>query len=220
MEIVGEAVVGSVVENSRGGAMRDAIVGSWSQESHLSPEMRASLRGLNHRFLDLVAAAEPGRSMSVAGKLAPLTPAQRAAVAGCPYALFNLRFEDEVHWRSRLQNAAPWRVEDESFIDGPAAHFAQLALFFAWHAAASAGLAAQLLLGMNGSTAAAMRRVSVSNLPALAATEAPNLRPRWSECGAYWSALTGAASRDDPTALRRVQLSGLQIAAAARLTKV
>ncbi len=212
--------MGSVVEYSPGGVMRDAIVGSLSQESLLSSEIRASVRGLNHRFLDLVASAEPGRSISLAGKLAPLTSAQRAAAAGCPYALFNLRFEDEVHWRSRLQNAAPWRVEDESFIDDAAANFAQLALFFAWHAAARAGLAAQLLLGMNGGTAAAMRRLSVSNLPALVATEAPNLRPRWSECGAYWSALTGAARRDDPAALRRIQLSGLQLAAAACLPKV
>jgi len=179
--------------------------------------MRASLRGLNHRFLDLLASAETGRSVCLAGQLAPLNPAQRAAAAGCPYALFNLRFEDEVHWRLRIRNAAPWRVEDESIRDDAAANFAQLALFFAWHAATSAGLAAQLVLGMNGGTAAAMRRLSVSNLPALAATEAPHLRPRWSECGAYWSALTKAARGDDPAALRRVQLSGLQLAAAARL---
>jgi hypothetical protein len=199
--------------------MQDAIVGSWTQESHLSVEMRASLRGLNHRFLDLVASADAGRSTGLAGQLSPLTAAQRAAAAACPYALFNVRFEDDVHWRMRLQNAAPWRVEDESVIDDAAAKFVRLALFFAWHAATSTGLAAQLLLGMNGSTVAAWRRLTVGSLPALVATEAPYLRPRWSECGAYWSALTGAACREDPTALRRVQLYGLQLAAAARLPK-
>jgi hypothetical protein len=205
--------------------MRDVIVGVRTQESHLSADMRASLRGLNHRFLDLVASradgwiASPGggHPTCLAGLVAPLVPAQRAAAAACPYALFNLRFEDAAYWRSRLQNDAPWRVEDESIIDDDTVKFTRLALFFAWHATASAGLAAQLLLGMNDGTAAAWRRLTVSNLPGLVTTEAPNLRPRWSECGAYWSALTAAAGRDDSTALRRVQLQGLQLAAADRL---
>ena len=64
---------------------------------------------------------------------------------------------------------------------------------------------------------AAFRRITVNQLPALVATEAVHLSARWSGCAAYWSALTAAASRADPTALRRVQLYGLQLAAAARL---
>jgi hypothetical protein len=205
--------------------MQDAIVNRATRESHVTVEMRASLRDLNHRFFDLIAArrqgwtasAEGDRLQCLAGQVAPLSRAQRAAAAACPYALFNLRFDDEAHWRLRLQNVAPCRVEDESLIGDDTANFARLALFFAWHVAASAGLAAQLLLGMNGSTAASLGRLTVNDLPALVVTEAPNLRARWSECDAYWSALTTAAWRDDSAALRRVHLYGLQLTAAARL---
>src|SRR5712675_2219052 len=148
----------------------------------------------------------------------PCGAAVRGA-AGCPYALFDLRFQDEGHWRLRLQNSGGWRVADESVADDETVNFVRLALFYAWHVASSAGLKAQLLLGMNGATAAAFRGITVNHLPALVATEAGYLSARWSGCTAYWGALTDAASRADPAALRRVQLYGLQLAAAARLSE-
>ena len=193
--------------------MQEAFVGNWERESHLSAEALTSLRGLNHRFLDLAAV----RTEWVARKVAPLSAEQRAAAAGCPYALFDLRFQDEGHWRSRLQALGSWYVADESGVDDETSRFVHVALFYAWHVASSEGIKAQLLLGMNGNTAAALRRVTVNQLPALAATEAKHLSARWSGCTAYWSALTAAASRPDPKALRRVQLYGLQLAAVARL---
>ena len=185
----------------------------WSQDSHLSPGITSSLRDLNHRFLDLAAA----RTEWAAGRVAALSPAQRAAAAACPYALFDLRFQDDSHWQMRLRTSASWRVADEPAVDDATVSFVRLALFYAWHVASSAGLKAQLLLGMNGNTAAAFRCFTVNQLPALVATEAMHLSARWSGCAAYWEALTAAASRADPTALRRVQLYGLQLAAAARL---
>ncbi len=93
----------------------------------------------------------------------------------------------------------------------------RLALFYAWHVASSEGIKAQLLLGMNSGTAAEFRRISVNQLPALVATEAKHLSARWSDCTTFWSALTAAALRTDLRTLRRVQLHGLQLAAAARL---
>ena len=193
--------------------MQDAFVGTWARESHLSAEILDSLRDLNHRFLDLVAA----RPEWVAAQVAPLSAAQRAAAAGCPYALFDLRFQDDGHWRSRLQELRAWYVADESAVDDATVSFVRLALFYAWHVASSGGIKAQLLLGMNGGTAAAFRGITVNQLPALVATEAQHLSARWGGCTAYWSALTAAAARADPKALRRVQLHGLQLAAAARL---
>jgi hypothetical protein len=206
--------------------MQDAIVGTWAQESHLSAEILGSLRDLNHRFLDLTAAraglwvASGGAapSLQLAGQVAPLSVAQRAAAAGCPYALFDLRFQDDGYWRLRLQSAGAWRVADESMVDDDTVTFVRLALFYAWHIASTAGIAAQLILGMNGTTAAAFRRITVNQLPALVVTESANLSARWSDCAPYWSALTAAASRADAAALRRVQLYGLQLAAAARLS--
>jgi hypothetical protein len=193
--------------------MQDAFVGNWAQDSHLSAGKLVSLRALNHRFLDLAAA----RAEWLAGQVAPLSAAQRSAAAGCPYALFDLRFQDDGHWRLRLQNSVSWRVADESAVDDATSRFVHLALFYTWHVASSALLKAQLLLGMNGDTAAAFRGITVSKLPELVATEAVHLSARWSDCSAYWSALTAAASGADPAALRRVQLYGLQLAAAARL---
>ncbi len=205
--------------------MQEAVVGGWAQESQLSAEDLGSLRDLNHRFLDLAAegsgdwsaAAGPGLPAGLAGRVALLSAAQREAAGGCPYALFDLRFEDDGHWRRRLQDSRAWRVADESMADGDAASFVRLALFYAWHVASGAGLKAQLLLGMNGGAAAAFRRITVNQLPALAVTEAAHLTARWRDCTAFWNALTAAAARTDPAALRRVQLHGLQLAAAARL---
>jgi hypothetical protein len=193
--------------------MQEAIVGGWTHESHLSAQMLGSLHDLNHRFLDLAAV----RPEWLGARVAPLTAAQRAAAADCPYALFDLRFQDDEHWQLRLQNCESWRVADEIPLDDATMRFVRLALFYAWHVAAGAGLAAQLLLGMKASTAEAFRRITVNQLPALVVTEAAHLSLRWSGCAAYWSSLIAAASLAEPKTLRRVQLYGLQLSAAARL---
>lgn len=203
--------------------MQEAFIGNWARESHLSAEHLNSMRDLNHRFLDLAGARTADRPGAGSGEadlkllLAPLTESQRAAAADCPYALFDLRFEDDAHWLGRLSKAAAWKVADDPQLDRDTVDFVRLALFYAWHVAAGGGLACQLLMGMRSDTAAAFRRITVDRLPSLVATEAANLTARWSRCSPYWNALIGAAARADERALRRVQLSGLQLAAAARL---
>jgi hypothetical protein len=205
--------------------MQDAIVGSWAAQPHFSVEMLDSLHDLNHRFLDLVggrgAAWQPGAAAGLAGEVsvqvAPLSTAQRAAAANCPYALFDLRFHDDDYWRGRLQQLGHWRVAEEAMATDDTANFVRLALFYAWHVAATARLSAQLLLGMSVHTAAAFRRATLNSLPALVASEAVNLSARWCTCNAYWRALVRAASHADAERLRRVQLFGLQLEAAARL---
>jgi hypothetical protein len=208
--------------------MQDGISGGWAREPHLSPEHLNSVRGLNARFLDLAGGAGHGWEMprtpgglpllggGVAEMLASLSPLQRAAVASCPYALFDLRFEDEVYWTARLTRAVQYRVADEP-ADRLVLDFVQLAIFYAWHVAHTSSLAAQFLLGMSPATVEALRGLAVNSLPALADSEASNLSARWRHSAAYWSALIGAAARADTPALRRVQLHGLQLAAAARL---
>jgi hypothetical protein len=168
---------------------------------------------LNSRFLDLAGMLSP----ALERRIAVLSPAQRLSAANCPYALFDLRFADDVHWRERLQSIGTWSVADDLQVDAEIVDFVRLALFYTWHVASSAGLAAHLLLGMHGNTAEAFRGISVDALPALALAEATNLTARWSGCSSYWTALISAAARPDPAALRRVQLSGLQLAAAAQL---
>src|SRR5258708_5947322 len=188
---------------------------AWAANTSYLAERPRWRDGATRRFLDL--AGEGVVAPALGAHVAPLSSAQRTAAADCPYALFDLRFQDDAHWRGRLQSTGACRIADAPNVDAGTVDFVRLALFYTWHLASSAGLAAHLQLGMHANTAEAFRRVSVDALPALAASEAPNLTPRWSTCHAYWSALIKAAARPDPAALRRVQLSGLQLAAAVQL---
>jgi hypothetical protein len=195
--------------------VHETFAGNWTRQSHVSAEHLNSVRGLNRRFLDLA-----GKGLLLAGlqvQVAPLSAAQRAAAANCPYALFDLRFADDAYWRPRLQMNGAWRIADEPKADPDLIDFVRLALFYTWHVASSAGLTAHLLLGMQSQTAEAFRGVAVDALSDLAFAEAANLTARWSGCSTYWTALISAAARPDPAALRRVQLSGLQLAAATQL---
>ncbi len=161
---------------------------------------QGSLRELNHRFLELAAS-----DSMCGGRLRALTRSQRAAAADCPYALFDLRLNDATHWQMRLGVA---------FVP---ADFMRLALFYTWHVAASGSLSAKLLLGMHELTASAFTRVTVDRLPELALAESHELRARWMQCDGFWAALASAAERQDAKRLRRVQLYGIQLAAAAQL---
>jgi hypothetical protein len=199
--------------------MQDAFL--WTRQASLPAHTLASLRELNHRFLDLAAAhsESPGglkMAKEAAAPIASLSQEARAAAADCPYALFDLRFHDDAHWRARL--AESWRVADQAAVADDVAAFTRLALFYAWHLASTPKPGAQLWLGMAESTAAAFRATSLERLPALAASEAVHLSARWSTSTFYWRALTSAAARGDPRRLRRVQLFGLQLGAARLLT--
>lgn len=202
--------------------MQDAIFGSWARESQVPLELLGSVRELNRRFLDLICAGSAWESANpampeVSARIAPLSAVQRAAAANCPYALFDLRFGDDGHWRTMLSCPYDWQVHEIERVDADTLEFVRLALFFAWHAASAARLAAPLLLGMHWETAAAFRAATIDCLPALALTEAAHLTARWKGCTRYWYALAGAASRPGYPELRRIQLYGVQLAAAARL---
>ncbi len=195
--------------------MQEAFAGSWTRQSHLSIEHLNSVQGLNRRFLDL---AGNGFGLSgLAPQLAHLSAAQRAAAANCPYALFDLRFADDAYWRGRLQMIGGRQIADQPKVAADTIDFVRLALFYTWHVASSHDLTAHLLLGMHSDIAEAFRAIAVDALPDLALAEAPNLTARWSGCNTYWTALIRAAARPDSAALRRVQLSGLQLAAATEL---
>ncbi|MGD0489936.1 MAG: hypothetical protein ABSC32_00195 [Steroidobacteraceae bacterium] len=204
--------------------MQEAFIGGWCRQPSFSVEVLAPLHDLNLRFLDLLGThAADWRTCAALGlpedasqRLAPMTASQRAAAAHCPYALFDLRFCDEAHWNARLRGTAQWRVQDEG-PDEDTANFVRLALFYAWHVATTTRYAAQLLLGMSERTAVAFRGATLNFLPTLVASETANLSARFLNCGAYWSALVNAAVRRDEHQLRKVQLFGLQLVAAALL---
>jgi hypothetical protein len=205
--------------------MQDAHVRSWARESHVSAEMLESVRKLNHRFLDLIgmqptdwsSSRRVGLPAEVSGQVAPLSALQKKAAADCPYALFDLRFHDDDYWQTRLRSTPHWHVSERASADEDTLDFVRLALFFAWHVASTGKLAPQLLLGMNEVTTTAFRAATIDCILALAETEFVHLTARWNNYPTYWSALTGAASLPNPAELRRIQLYGLQLAAATRL---
>jgi len=202
--------------------MQESSGAAWEETSHVSGASLHSLKDLNRRFLELAAVgcgdwSCGGGLAGIASRLAPLNAVQREAAANCPYALFDLRFRDAAHWQGRLRQAERWRISDERAVDAPTVDFVRLALFYAWHIAATTGLAAQLQLGMSVDTAATFRATTLNSMSCLAVSESKHLSARWGDCAVYWSALVGAASGGNPKELRRVQLHGLQLAAASRL---
>src|SRR5258708_25747540 len=146
--------------------MQHAFIGDWAQQPHLSSEHRSSMHGLNRRFLDL--AVEGVVAPALGAHVAPLSSAQRAAAADCPYALFDLRFQDDAHWRGRLQSTGACTIADAPNVDAGTVDFVRLALFHTWHLASSAGLAAHRQLAMHANTAGAFRRGPVDALPSRA----------------------------------------------------
>ena len=204
--------------------MQEVLVDAWSRQPQFSADTLATLHDLNHRFLDLLAEGRPRWSAAqrdpdaaLARELRRLAAPHRAALARCPYALFDLRLDDEAHWRARLATGSMNRVEDRAPIAEEEGEFARLALFYAWHVAVSEPESAQVLLGMHAQTAAALRGVTLNGLTGLAAAGAAALAPRFFARRTFWSALVSAAARGDAHALRRVQLFGLQLSAAVRL---
>ncbi len=177
-----------------------------------APRDLGSLRELNQRFLEL-----DWTRAAFGGRIAALTQAQRGAAADCPYALFDLRFGDGDYWQLRLQHAQSWHVADQEAIGADLAEFMRLALFYAWHAASAARLSARFALLMHERTAAALSRITVNRIPDLVVTESTTLSARWNHCAQFWSALMLAAASGDAQRLKRVQLSGIQVAAAAQL---
>jgi hypothetical protein len=186
----------------------------------------ASLTELNRRFLELISRrlAVPsldsflGLSADLGPRLARLTRQERDAAAAGPFALFDVRFSEEAHWQLRLQSPV-WQVADAPPADWETGEFVRLAVFYAWHLAATRPLDAQLMLGMAATTAEALRAITLDRLPGIAAAEQRYLAARWHERSRFWLALAEAAAIPGGPSLRRVQLYGLQLTAAARLPK-
>ena len=192
-----------------GRTMQDPIIEPWTRETPITGETGRTLRELNLGFLDLDGVADP--------EILALPPARKAAIADCPYALFDLHFEDDAYWRTRLDTALPDRVAESGASNPAVVTFVRNALIYAWHLATSANLQARVALGMGPRTAAAFADATFLRLTRIADAEAPDLAPRWPRCTAFWAGLAEAAESADRTRLRRIQLYGLQLAVATRL---
>ena len=194
--------------------MHGVTDGVWAEEAQLPREILDSLRDLNLRFLNLSGSGNGAYRRLPAHDL---SAAQCEAVARCPYALFDLNFGDDLLWQLRLDGPRRWEVADDAGVDPPAVEFARLALFFAWHAVRVHGVSAQLTLGLSPVAVRLFRGAGFERLPALAPGASLQLAPRWRHSSAFWGRLFKAAASRDPSRLERVQLYGVQLAAAVRL---
>ena len=184
----------------------------------LDSQTLRTLEDANEAFLLLLArqVAREGRALTlglpgeVLLRVVALPPASRPLAARCPYALFNLQFENSAFW-SEAARAAPVPVAAGS---ADALAFAHTAVFMAWHLAQGDELAAALVLGMTPAVRAAWRALPLSAVTPAAAAAWPGLRARWAEHRLFWPALVAAATARDAQAMEQVRRLGLQLLAA------
>ena len=192
--------------------------GAYRVHALLDSQTLRTLEDANEAFL-LLLARQPGREQGgltlglpgeVLPRVAALAPAARALAARCPYALFNLRFENGAFW-SEAARGAPVPAPSGG---AEALAFAHTAVFMAWHLAQGDELAAALVLGMTPAVRAAWRALPLSAVTPAAAAAWPALRARWAEHRLFWPALIAAATARDALAMDQVRRLGLQLLAA------
>ncbi len=177
-----------------------------------------SIREANTGFLALIAerhAARPGVGVfgltaAAAADIASLDAVGRRAAAGCPYTLFNLRFDDGAFWSAVARDpgvAGSGSLSDE-------ATFARTAVFLAWHLARSSDLTAALVLGMTSQAHRAWRTLPLSALDRAATAALPHLAARWGDHPLFWPKLLDAAAPADRRRAATVRMLGLQLLAA------
>jgi hypothetical protein len=192
--------------------------GAYRVHALLDSQTLRTLEDANESFL-LLLARQPGRAQGaltlglpadLLSRIAALAPASRALAARCPYALFNLQFENGVFW-SEAARGAPVPASDSG---SAGLAFAHTAVFMAWHLAQGDELAAALVLGMTPAVRAAWRALPLSAVSPAAAAAWPALRARWAEHRLFWPALIAAAATRDALATDQVRRLGLQLLAA------
>ncbi len=204
--------------------MQDTIVAGLANDPVLSESLLRSLHTLNKLFLGLVRtrSAEEAQDWSlrvpsaIAHRLSLLSDTQRDALVSSPYALFDLRFGDDSHWR-RLLTEPEAGVRDREPPRAETAQFVWLALFYAWHVANSAPMSTLLVLGMGEATARELAQLSLDRVAALVEPQSGHLSLRWAQRPAFWNRVIETAGEPQSSNFRRAQLFGLQIAAAQHL---
>jgi hypothetical protein len=198
----------------------------------------AAVTELNELLLEVLRAAaradEPLRDGAVAGGTPPsavrprligglrdlwqaLDAAAQQRCAACPYLLLDAGFSEPARWDG---GALSGGVRDA---DAPNAYFSgpsgvvllRRALVLAWHLARSNRLTARVVLGMSLECAERIGGRALRELEALAESRPLWILPRWEAETKVWRQMIQAALDGRETALRRVQLRGLQLLAAA-----
>ena len=195
----------------------------------LDAALLARIQQLNVDYLELLIAERT--NAECAAQLQHLPPVQRAALAALPsgalpalaatpYTLYSLGVEDENFWASISANsvgAMPPAVVDRyaSTSDTTAQYaFCKLALFHAWHVAATNPMAARVLYAMPYTTAQRLAATPLWQIKCIASSHAALLMPRWPTNPAFWPDLIRFAAAKDVRRLTTARLLGIQLIAA------
>ena len=195
----------------------------------LDAALLAGIQQLNLDYLELLVAEH--ESGECAAQLQHLPPTQRAALAALPasalrllaatpYTLYSLGFEDENFWASICASAvkgAPCSVVDRYARTNDAyaqRAFCELALFHAWHVAATNAMAARVVYAMPYATAHRLAATPLWHITRIAASHGTLLMPRWPTNPAFWPDLIRFAAANDMRRLVPAKLLGVQLVAA------
>lgn len=196
-------------------SVRDAVGGEgYTPRQVLDAETLRAIHDVNRSFLanlgGLIGAGTGGPArLGYAAEAGGLTGRAREEATGCPYTLFNLRYEDGPFWRSVHAETLPALPLSPSL-----AAFGRGALVLAWHLVRSREMAAPIALGMTAPVVEVWRAMPVSALDYVGAVALPYLAPRWPHHERFWSSLARAAGDGCRAGLNEAFLLGLQLLAA------
>lgn len=190
----------------------------------LRAEMAEALADVNHRCLGLI--AEQALATGVHGSPALLQVGElwraldersRRLAAACPYLLVDACFGDPQRWRwlSGLRVADASSIPAASFFTVPqTVGVARTVFVYAWSLVVSHPDGARMVLGIHPQCASLLAACTVPQVHELAERGAGWLRPRWLSRMWLWRKMLVAVAEDDPAALERARMQGLQISAA------
>lgn len=142
-----------------------------------------------------------------------------AAVADCPYLLFDLATDTAFALWRRAQAGGPMPRLPPGLCDGREGQgFARLVCYFAWQTSQSRPAAASLLLGLSPAGCTALRVLELPQIDELAETAGPCVSLRWGEDPRFWQRRLEAARRGDRALLWESTLAGVQRLAAVSRT--
>jgi hypothetical protein len=222
---------------SRGAAKSRAARRAHKSRKHnvhtAAPVLDAALLGrikqLNLDYLELLVAERAGSDC--AAQLQHLPPTQRAALAvlpasalsamaETPYTLYSLGVEDENFWATICADAIEGIPSTVVHRYAPASattaqfEFCKVALFHAWHVAATNPMAARVLYAMPYTTAQKLAATPLWQITCIASRHAALLMPRWPTNPAFWPDLIRFAASKDARRLITARLLGVQLIAA------